>query len=323
MKILSWLMCSLSRRFALIAAIVLLGLGTAFAQAQTTPTQYFSQTGHNVTGEFLTFFNQHGGLRIFGYPLTEVFDYHGFKVQYFQKARMELHPENPSDYRIQLGLLGDDLGHGTSRLSATGNDLYRRYFPETGHTVAFAFLNFYDNNGGLDVFGYPIAEFTFENDHYVQYFQRAKMEWHPELSGDDRMQLADLGSIQFDVVHLPSSLKDPVAASIGSPTVTPAPISIEATASVLSPVIGRNGKQTLFVYVIDLDGAPVQGATVRYSVHDLGVDSISVGLTNQDGFVSTSFAVDGSKLGQQTVVEVKAVRGNAQATTQTSYVLWY
>ena len=163
----------------------------------------FEATGYSVCGPFRDFFEAHGGLRIFGYPLTTVFyDARiGLFVQFFDNARMEWHPENPDPYKVQLGLLGEILGHRQPPLPRNRwprNTYERRVFPETGHVVSYAFLNFYDQNGGLDVFGYPISEPLIENGYTVQYFQRMRMEWHPERARDDRVTLGALGREYID-----------------------------------------------------------------------------------------------------------------------------
>lgn len=304
----------------ILIATLLLGLNIAFAQVQAAAARPSAQVIHEVDPLFQDFYSQHGAERIFGYAITRRFEYGGLQVQYFQKARMEFHPENPPAYKVQLGLLSDQLGHGTPPLPPNNIDLYHRYFPETGHTVAFAFLNFFDKYGNLDVFGYPIAEFAFENGYYVQYFQRVKMVWHPELSGDDRMQLVELGSIHFEVARLPIELKKP-----SGPTqiVTDAPIAINP--SVLSPVSGSSGQQKLFVYVVDAQGAGVADVSVSYSVHPLlGQAPFTVmGQTDADGFVATTFAIDGSNLGELVIIEVRAVAGTASASTQIAYRPWH
>lgn len=63
------------------------------------------------------------------------------------------------------------------------------YFPETGHTLRGIFRQFWYANGGLPIFGYPISE-AFEEQsatdgqvYLVQYFERNRFEWHPELAG--------------------------------------------------------------------------------------------------------------------------------------------
>lgn len=70
--------------------------------------RYFPETRHSVRGLFLTYFDRHGGLYSFGYPVSEPYDQDGLWVQYFQRARFEHHPGNPAAYRVQLGLLGDE-----------------------------------------------------------------------------------------------------------------------------------------------------------------------------------------------------------------------
>ena len=52
---------------------------------------FFPETGHNVGLAIKRFYDAHGGLDIFGLPLTEVFEEDGLKVQYFERARFELH----------------------------------------------------------------------------------------------------------------------------------------------------------------------------------------------------------------------------------------
>ncbi len=76
----------------------------------------FPQTGHTVTGLFLSYWQTHGSLAQQGYPLTEAFyeinqaDGQAYITQYFERARFEYHPEqqNPQ-YRVLLGLLGNEI----------------------------------------------------------------------------------------------------------------------------------------------------------------------------------------------------------------------
>jgi hypothetical protein len=184
------------------------------ALAQTPPSQYFPQTGLTVRSDFLQFFNTHGGLEIFGYPLTVEFVQGGQLVQYFQRARMEARPAGPDP--VRLGSLATELGYGAPSISEnirSINDPNRRYFRETGHTVAYSFLQYFDAHGSLDIFGYPITEFQWENGRLVQYFQRARMEWHPEFPENQRVQLGNLGEIYATTRLDPSVLRpDPALA---------------------------------------------------------------------------------------------------------------
>ncbi|MGN6758214.1 MAG: class F sortase [Thermomicrobiales bacterium] len=72
----------------------------------------FAETNHTLRGAFLTYWQAHGGLAVFGLPLTEEFsevnptDGNTYTVQYFERNRFELHPEAQPPYNVQLGLLG-------------------------------------------------------------------------------------------------------------------------------------------------------------------------------------------------------------------------
>jgi hypothetical protein len=76
---------------------------------------YFAATSHTLTGGFLTYWQAHGGLAIYGYPISEPFteisptNGKPYTVQYFERNRFEYHPENPPQYDVLLGLLGNTL----------------------------------------------------------------------------------------------------------------------------------------------------------------------------------------------------------------------
>jgi len=98
---------------AVMVAVLLGSVSATYPQTTAEDCRYFVETGHYVCGEFLEFYETRGELEVFGYPLTEAFDdpTHGLRVQYFQRARMEWYPDNPDPYRVQLGLLVDELGY--------------------------------------------------------------------------------------------------------------------------------------------------------------------------------------------------------------------
>jgi len=307
-----------------VCAALLLSAGTGIVSAQAQPYQYFPETGHSVSGEFLNFFNTHGGLRTFGYPITIPFDWNGMRVQYFERARMELHPENPYSYRVQLGLLGDELGYREPPRAPTASGPFHRYFPETGHTVSYSFLNFFNQYGGLDVFGYPITEFKVEGNRIVQYFQRARMEWHPELSGDQRVQLANLGTIHFDRSGLPKSLKDPGSRPpVANATIQP-PLYLRVQASVKYPIIKPGGEQTVHVYVFDQTGKPVQNAAVSFIVRGAeGIRSFDMNRTDANGHTEYRFPLGPVAPGKIQIIEVRAGYLDSTGTAQTSFLPWY
>src|SRR2546426_236119 len=105
------------RWFAVLAALMLMITGlpasgvshTSFAQGGS---RTFPETGKKVGGEFLDYWNTHGALQQQGFPIsnefTEVSDLNGqpYRVQYFERAVFEFHPENPPPYNVLLSQLG-------------------------------------------------------------------------------------------------------------------------------------------------------------------------------------------------------------------------
>ena len=89
-------------------------------------------------------------------------------------------------------------------VATAGNPQLCVYFKETGHNACNGFLAYWRGFGSLDSFGYPLTEeFTAVDaatgrTTTVQYFQRARFEWHPG-SAPRRfdVQLGLLGSEQL------------------------------------------------------------------------------------------------------------------------------
>jgi hypothetical protein len=155
----------------------------------------FAPTGRCTSGSFLAYWEAHGGLTQFGYPLSDQFtetleDGRRYLVQYFERARFEHHPENAPPYDILLGQFGRVFHPADPPVSAIPNYVH---FDQTGHNVAPRFFAYWQANGGLPQFGLPLSEeFTEtleDGQHYlVQYFERARLEYHP-ASPDPRYQI--------------------------------------------------------------------------------------------------------------------------------------
>ncbi len=165
-------------------------------------TRYYTETGHYLGGEFLDYYNANPkAAELFGLPISEEFPQQFnngaiFYVQYFERARLEWHEDLPEGQRVQLGSLSREvLGSKTfERMPAGESSDNSIYLPETGHTVSNGFLNYWRDNGGLAVFGYPISEETVEDGLNVQWFERARFEFYKAFDGTAYgVQLSPLG----------------------------------------------------------------------------------------------------------------------------------
>ena len=177
---------------------------------------YFPETGHHLSGEFLHHWLNNGSFTIYGFPITEELREDGRTVQYFERARLELWPEHEgTEWVIQGTLLGVWKAKRIQSLPALRplpatevSDDDRWVFPETRHSLRGGFRTYWQDNGGVHVFGFPISEEFEEGDYNVQYFERARMEWHPENEGTPYIVL--LGHLGREYAEVNNVDLDPV-----------------------------------------------------------------------------------------------------------------
>jgi hypothetical protein len=186
---------------ALIALVTVCGglLGSP-APAAAQGEACFAETNQCLRGRFLDYWTTNGGLARNGFPLTPerqelLEDGNEYTVQYFERVRLEYHPEHAPPYDVLLGQFGRRVARtnvrpeGLPDTTPTAPIAGRVYFAETGHNLGGGFLAHWQANGGLAQFGYPITE-EFEQSlaealdgtvrYRVQYFERARFEYHPE-----------------------------------------------------------------------------------------------------------------------------------------------
>ena len=170
----------------------------------------FPQTGHSICKQMESYWRQYGGLAQFGYPIndagveTDAATGKAYTVQYFQRGRFELHPENAgTPYAVLLGRLGGEF-HRPDPAVAALTDGAHHFFPETGHNVSALFYAYWQQHGGLFVNGFPISEEYAEvsatdgKTYRVQYFERERYEAHPENAPPYNVLLGLLGKQALD-----------------------------------------------------------------------------------------------------------------------------
>ena len=223
--------------FALLLAAGILAPGESRAQ---TSMRCFDVPGitNCIEGRFREYWEQNGGLPVFGYPITPATTERtaegSFLTQYFERNRFELHPEKPRPYDVLLGRLGDD------RLKQQGRD-WRGfagvkaqegclYFQETSHNVCdleagAGFRTYWEGHGlqdpaldryqrSLGLFGLPLSEVTVETNAagdtvLTQWFERARFEYHVGKPREFRVLLGLLGNEIRNPPPAPAPLPTP------------------------------------------------------------------------------------------------------------------
>ena len=192
---------------ALATNLVLLCLAQVDARhVAAAGSHYVPETQHTLSGPLRTAWEAGGGVWVYGYPISEpyVWTNSGGEVvlaQYFERTRLEYHPSLAGTaYRVLGGLLGNDLA--ATRLAepeflgvAEAPAADCAYLSATQHSLCGAFQRWWNAEGGLPVFGYPISEPFQEDGFEVQYFERARFEYHPENAGTRwEVELGQLGA---------------------------------------------------------------------------------------------------------------------------------
>jgi uncharacterized protein YkwD len=247
------------KRFPLVASLLLATLlatvGARVPAAAAEPTVAAYATGYTVAAPFRAFFDANGGVEIFGLPLSDALDENGRAVQYFERSRFEWHPDAAgTDAEIMLARLGADLTADRGfapvpPVQALGLPL-TFYFDQTGHTLRGAFKAYWQAHDGLRLFGYPVSEELLERDpddgqtYTAQYFERARMEWHP---ASDRVELGRLGAQAFAQTYAarqPKPATLPAAPAV--PLVAP-PVAVPAApaAAPATPALDGYEQQVL------------------------------------------------------------------------------
>jgi hypothetical protein len=264
---------------------------TNLAQAQSG-RRCFAATGYCIAGRIRQYWEQNGGLMVFGYPITpqqqESVEGRPTQVQWFERNRLELHPQNARPYDVLLGRIG------VERLMQQGRDWQTfaresaepgcRLFAETGHAICGDILAAWRASGlnfdgdpriseqeSLGLFGLPLSDARSERQpdgqlYVVQWFERARFELHPENKPPYRVLLGLLGR---ESSPTPSASPAPVVASAPTRLVIG---SIGLDKSVVG--VGTNASGELIVPDHDIgwytaSAAPGQGENVVFWAHVL------------------------------------------------------
>ncbi len=180
----------------------------------------FNETGQCISGPFTAYWQGNGGLPVFGYPTvtmvpeTNADTSEVYLTQWYERNRLELHPQNAEPYQVLLGRLGAE------RLEQQGRNWQsfpkaspgaQHYYAVTGHAIAPEFWGYWSSHGldldeagvsereSLALFGYPLSEPATETNAsgdtvLTQWFERARFEYHPNNAEPYKVLLGLLGN---------------------------------------------------------------------------------------------------------------------------------
>ena len=230
--------CTMLRTFQRIGSLSVLLMvivaslaGVRPASAQNNQLCFPGNTGiENCIARFRGYWEQNGGLPIFGYPISPEKRERSadtgttYTVQWFERNRFEAHPENQPPYNVLLGRLGADrLARLGRNWQAEGRESGPKagclWFPETGHNVCDqgtgagadrGFMSYWLARSladsrltpfarSLALHGLPLTEPRIEtngsgNTVLTQWFERARFEWYPNNPAGYRVLLGLLGN---------------------------------------------------------------------------------------------------------------------------------
>ncbi|RLT23222.1 MAG: hypothetical protein DWI30_04115 [Chloroflexi bacterium] len=221
------------------------------ASLQTSGSRTFSETGFTTANYFYkTWKATPNALFVYGMPISQPFieesisnpgEY--YRVQYFERAVLEESPDLAGTaYYVQGRLLGSALvamRRTEVAFVPVPNPNDGSFDTVTQHTLRnnpAPFADFFRQNGGLKVFGRPLSEQFQEVNkadgkrYWVQYFERQRMEWHPdEPNPQYRILLGLLGSEYRDQHHggdtafNPKGIVNETAALVDTGAINPLP----------------------------------------------------------------------------------------------------
>lgn len=287
-----------------------------------------SETGIEIKGPFLDLWKSvPDAERVFGQPLAPQTGHPllpGVTIQHFQNVRMEL---TTSDGVEHVSLA--DLGrfHVDENKNLPKAPLFKfpsacQYYGAEAMPVCYAFLDFFLENGGEGLLGAPVTDVLLADGLLVQYFEKVRLEWHPELPAGERIQVSQLGVWDFAHTGNPDwSISPAGTAAIGVTRLNLVAFPERQTTS-------RNAQNRIVVLALDQLQRPVEGASVTATIlyPDGKAVEAKLPLTDEKGKTALEgIATTGIHAGQMVHVEFRAVapEGNQQAEAEAGFRIWW
>lgn len=261
------------------------------------------------------------GRQILGEPISGMCESaSGKQVQYFENVRLEL---LEGSEEVVVHPLGAWAYSGVRRVveAPVPDNSRTRLFEETGYDVRDEFLDFYERYQGEKLLGPPISPQLDEGNLRVQYFQNARLEWHPGAPPEERVQLGMLGQ-----AHYLQSAHDVVCELLAQPVDVTSVRNTFVLASAEAPILYTGEEQIIYAMVTTPAGVPVAGAPVTLTLRDLDWTlSVDLGRTDASGRVQGGLTVPRFVPGRMVgvSVEVQGLGGVSLGRTGLAFQTWW
>lgn len=170
-------------------ALLLIACGTATPPPADLPAGEFA-----VSPVFQGFYDSHGGAALLGAPISVELDENGVITQYFQNAKLVFYPQFPEGNQVVLAGLGDAYYGRKPCVPSISIEPNALYFSDC-HSVSPGFRVFFERQGGVAFFGYPISERYIFNGWLAQNFERATIVWDGSKPAGYEFSLLPLGEL--------------------------------------------------------------------------------------------------------------------------------
>lgn len=300
----------------LTAVFLLLSLAACQTDRTAVTDTPCTATGLCVAEVFQPFYLEHGGQRIFGLPHREAYidQNSGRTIQYFDNMRLEY--DHAAEQVVITHL-------GTWALEPLRRDR-PSVIPDNSPILENAFGAFYAQNSGPVILGAPLTNQIEEGQLRVQYFEKGRLEWHPEAQVGRQVQLTPLGQSHF-ILEAPN----PGISIIAMPETRAR--SAEVTAAVSAPILYQGDNQILYVIAEDANnGLPLPGLIVTLQMRFSDGTPMQTQVVGQptNSLGLTQVQLDLPELGAGTAVEVLVEVAYPDATTPigqtiTTFQTWW
>ena len=235
---------------------------------QQSPSMLESNSDYTIDPVFESFYHSTDSpLTLFGQPISYAYQdpENQNLVQYFQKARFESFLDENNQQKTMLTPLGQYFKEQMNgqEVALEGGC---KFFSGSNYPVCQEFLSFYEANQGPVLYGKPISNVYYTENHYLQYFENVLLVWFPLEVDPYRVTVANLGEMYLKSVEpLYAQITNPDSHEFALPDENLSPLILIEVAFEY-PFIHPDYPQTVYVQGIDESGTVLEGLEITAEV---------------------------------------------------------